>query len=706
MNDFSLLAAPRAWTSLFLLSLALPATASADQSSLQEVMVEAHPLSSEGLAQPVVVLEGDALARKRGTTLGQTLGKEPGIQSQSFGVAVGRPVIHGLTGPRVKVLEDRIDTLDASVSSTDHAATVDPFIADRIEVLKGANTLVYGAGAIGGVVDVHTGRIPHNKRSEAISGRGEASYTDNGDALAGALRLDGGIDLGESEEADQLVWHLDGFSSDAEAYDIPGFVESRQLRALEDEEEHESGLLEGSDYRDQGGALGLSWVGERGFFGFAVSQLSSRYGLPGAHEDEGGAEEEEGTPTLDLEQTRIDVEAGLENPFDGFESINFRGAINDYQHTEFEPDGEPGTEFDNDAYEVRVELVHEAVANWRGAVGLQAGRRDFAALGDEAFLSPTDTDSYGLFWVGERKLENVELEAGIRVDEVKHSPDGAFSDPGECGAEYASGLPDRDFTDVSASLGVIWPVSDNNRWSVQTDFASRAPVAEELYSCGEHLATQTFDIGNPDLDSEEAINVAVSFARQTDNTALDITAYVIEFSDYIYQAAGETPADELTRFAYTQEDAQFWGIDLSVQQALVDLSGGGRVTMNLLFDMVRGRLDSSVDGERDLPRIPAERYGIGFAVEHGVFYASLDYLYVAEQNRVAELELETDSYEDLGLTIEAQLVESDDNNQAPLTVFLRGNNLTDDEQRHHASFIKDFAPAPGRSITTGLRFSF
>ena len=194
------------------------------KSPIEVVEVHAHPLSGEGLSQAAVVLEGDSLERQLGASIGDTVGRQPGVHAATFGEAVGRPVIHGMSGARVRVMEDRIDTMDASTASADHATTVEPFIANRIEVLKGPSTLLYGAGAIGGVVDVHTGRIPHD-RAESLAGKVQLRAADNGRRTNAAVRLDGG--------GDSIVWHVDAFARDGEEYDVPGFVESARFRAAE-----------------------------------------------------------------------------------------------------------------------------------------------------------------------------------------------------------------------------------------------------------------------------------------------------------------------------------------------------------------------------------------------------------------------------------------------------------------------------------------
>ena len=213
--------------------LAVAANAAAESTSadttIEEVYVFAHPLAANGVAQPVEVLNGDLLTRNLSTNIGETVGRLPGGNSASFGPAAGRPVIHGLGGPRVRVMEARIDSLDASVTSADHQVAIEGFVAERVEVLKGPSTLLYGTGAVGGVVDIQTSRIPSERPEEPLTGRAELRGADNADLFQGAFRVDGG--------SGGFAFHADGFYRDADEYDIDGFTESAPLRAQEEAEE-------------------------------------------------------------------------------------------------------------------------------------------------------------------------------------------------------------------------------------------------------------------------------------------------------------------------------------------------------------------------------------------------------------------------------------------------------------------------------------
>ena len=680
-----------------------------EPSVIEEIIVIGHPLSGEGLAQASDVVAGDELDRKAADSIGATIGNEPGIHNSSFGAAVGRPVIHGLDGARVRIMEDRIDTLDVSVTSGDHAVTVDPFIAEQVEILKGSGTLLYGSGAIGGVVDVHTGRIPHNA-FKGVGGRLDLKTADNGDARNGSFRVDGGVGM--------LGWHLDGFSRRADDYEIPGFAASvRELaREEEEEEDHEQGeeedheeegeeffgVLPGSGFEVRGGSAGFSLVNQDEIIvGVSVSKLAAEYGIPGhghdehGHHEEGEEEEgdhedeeeghaEEGTPIADLDQMRVDFEAAIASPIPGFSSLNLRLGINSYAHNEVEPSGEIGSAFENEAWEARAEMSHEAMAGWQGVAGAQMGDRSFSVVGEEAFTPPVDTRTFGVFWVGERSFPGFQLESGIRFDSVEHDPAVGGS---------------RSFGGVSASLGMVIPFHDDWTGTVLADYSSRAPVGEELYSNGPHFATRSFEIGDAKLGEERAFNLSATLNRRGDDWSVLGTVYRTAFTDFIFQAPTGDYMEGLVVRQFNQADATFTGMDLEASVAIACWEGG-QLELSGLFDTVSAKVD--VSGNDNLPRIPPARVGLGLALANGPISAHVDFMRVFNQEDAADLEFATDGYNDLrahiGWDVEVGVMS--------VRVYLQGKNLTDDEQRKHTSVVKDLVPEPGRTIEAGVRIRF
>ncbi|MFC6977616.1 TonB-dependent receptor [Microbulbifer taiwanensis] len=438
-------------------ALTVPATYAADNTGqpLEEVNVTVSPLDkpADAVAAPVSVLSGEALRDAAAATLGQTLESQPGVANASFGGGVGLPVIRGQSANRVKVLNDNLDVADASNTSSDHAASIEPLLAQRIEILRGPAALRYGSGAIGGVVNVIDGRIP-TQVPEALEGALEMRHNSGNSQDAGVFRLSGG--------AGRVAWYLDGVYRDSDDTEIPGLAIIHREEAHHDEEHageehgHEEeefntdGFVGNTNARAHSYSGGVSWITETGFVGLSVNQLENNYGIPlGAHEhhheeEEHGEEdhhEEEAAGDeheehehgeapevvrIDMAQTRYDLKG--EHQFDDgyWDKLRLRLGYNDYEHTELEAHGDhfhEGTRFTNEAWESRIEVTHDDGGEWRGAYGLQLSNKDFAAIGDEAFVQPSKTRSVGLFTMKERAWGDWHLDLGGRAEQVSVDPD-------------------------------------------------------------------------------------------------------------------------------------------------------------------------------------------------------------------------------------------------------------------------------------------
>ncbi|HEY8567847.1 TonB-dependent receptor, partial [Microbulbifer sp.] len=477
------------------LSSAVSAETTADKrDNLEEVNVTVSPLAkpADAVAAPVSVLSGDELRKSAAATLGQTLNSQLGVANASFGGGVGLPVIRGQSANRVKVLNDNLDVADASNTSSDHAASIEPLLANSIEILRGPAALRYGSGAIGGVVNVIDGRIP-TRVPEAIEGAVEMRHDTANSQDAGVFRLQGG--------AGSLAWYLDGVYRDSGNTQIPGLAIREHDDHEGEEEAHEEefntdGYVGNTNTRAKSGSAGLSWVTDSGFVGMSVNRLENNYGIPlGAHAHH---EEEEPIPgeileseehdeeavRIDLAQTRYDLKGEHDFGDDYWDKLSFRVGHNDYEHVEIEH-GEPGTRFTNKAWESRVELTHDDGGQWRGAYGLQLSRKDFAAIGDEAFIRPSITDSIGAFTMKEREWGSWHLDLGARVENVTINP------------EYGN---DKDFDLVGLSSAIQYFLAEHQHLSLGLTSAERAPVAEELFADGAHLAESRYIIGSESLD--------------------------------------------------------------------------------------------------------------------------------------------------------------------------------------------------------------
>ncbi len=654
-----------------LAALALSGVASAaDPITLPAITVQSSPLQPEllELAQPATVLSGDALRRRQAATLGQTVEHVPGVQSATFGPGVGRPVIRGLDGPRVGVLSNGIDALDVSALSQDHAVSLEPLLLDRIEILKGPASLLYGSGGFGGVVNAVDGRIPERLSQRALRGAAELRGDTVADERTGVARLDGGVGA--------LAWHLDGFRRETDDYEIPGRAE----RFPDADEQHRGGILENSAVETEGGGIGASLIGDRGLIGLSFGRYDTFYDVPGHGEHEEGEEQEAGV-AIDLNSKRYSLRGELDTPLPGLESLRLAFGQHEYQHQELEG-AEVGTRFDNDAKEGRLELVHASLAEWNGAFGVQHTDIDFSAVGAEAFVPPNDTRRNGVFLVETREWGPWGIELGTRYDRQRLAP------------QQAQTLRHRAF---SLSGGVHYHVSEADTLKLFLARAERMPVAEELLADGPHVATRTFEIGDAGLAEETARNIDLSFIRHLGRLMGSVSVYHNRIRDFIFLSGTGAEQDGLPVRTYRQADARFTGAEFKTEVLLAERAGI-ETHLELLADTVRGEL---VQGG-NLPRIAPGRIGLGLAFEAKHWHAAAEVSRVAQQDRTAAFETDTGGYTLLNIEAAYRIPTG----TAEFELFLRGLNLTDEEARSHLSLLKDQAPLPGRSLALGLRARF
>ncbi|TXH69119.1 MAG: TonB-dependent receptor [Lysobacteraceae bacterium] len=661
-------------TPLFLaLSLVVPSLVCAQQPSsestdhgeaheIDRIVVTASPLrqSADDLSQPVEVLSGEALDEAMSTTLGETLTKLPGVQSSNFGAGVGRPVIRGLDGARVGVLSGGLSNQDVSTISQDHATAIEPFLADQIEVLKGPATLLYGSGAIGGVVNVVDGRIAERPLDAAVRGRAEIRYGSVDDGRNAMLRIDA------SGADGAMALHADGVFRDQDDYDTPDGVQANSF------------------VETRTGALGASLVGERGFVGVALSRYDHRYGNPG---EPGDPDAGEAGVSLDMLQHRVELKAGLRQDFAIFDGLRIGYAHTDYEHTEFEG-ADIGTRFLSTADEGRLELTHRNFDAWSGAVGLQIGDRSFEAIGAEAFVPRTSTRGQGLFWIEQGRWGNVQIDLGARADRVRID---------------AVGMPKRDFSPLSLSAGVSWRVGDAWRLTANIDRAERAPAEEELFADGPHVATASYEIGDPTMREERANQVELGLHFNNGRFDVNASIYQNRFDGFVYLAdtgeftEPEPGEDPLPIRRWTQADAKFRGIEAEVIAHLHD-GDGGNFDLRVFGDRVRAELD----GGGNLPRIAPGRFGADLRWQADTWRASIGATRVMRQSDVAPDETSTDGY----TLLDAHFAYRWSRDSFDWEVFVDGNNLGDAKARVHTSYLKDTVVLPGRNLALGVRLFF
>ncbi len=640
---------------------------------VETLTVTASPLSAseETMAQPVQVIAGEELRRKRAGSLGDTLAQQPGVQSSAFGPGAGRPIIRGFDAARVQVLENGIGTLDVSTISPDHAVTVEPMRARQIEILRGPATLLYGGGAIGGVINVVTDVIPR-ERPQAPTGAVELRG-----GSANRLR-EGAFDV-TAPMGPAFAIHADGFKRGARDYEIPG-------AARRDDPESPTDKLPNSFIDSKGGTVGGSWVGARGFLGAAFGTLRSDYGIPSG----------EGTRVA-LEQDKKELGAELANPLPGFSKMKLRAGFNDYEHREIEASGEVATTFRNKANEARLELLHAPWSGFEGAFGVHAQNRDLSALGEEAIIPQTQARSLAAFVLERRTWGDFTLEGGARVERERRNPEG----------DHAS----RTFNPRSFAAGAIWKFGERLGLHVNATRSERAPSIEELYSNGPHHATETFEIGNENLRKESARSLDLSLQGYGRPFSWKATVFTSRIRNYIFgqtldqdadgaadRVDGEgalVPGGEFLLLDYAQREARFHGFEVELSYRPESGAWGVR----LFGDAVRGKLV----GTGNVPRMSPSRIGAQWDGRLGPWHANATVVRARAQDRVAGFETRTPGYTrvDAELAYATRIAE-----RTNVTVFLQGTNLLDREIRLHTSFLKEVAPAMGRSFTLGVRSEF
>lgn len=658
-----------------------PLPTASDVVVLDEVVVSA-PANPQAEAASILAAEQLNLATE--PTLGQTLARMPGVSSSYFGPAASRPILRGLEGDRVRVLQNGLNTLDASATSPDHALSFEPSNLKSVEVVRGPATLLYGSNAIGGVVNAIDGRIVDEKLDGTLRGSlgGRFSSVDNG--YQSSFMLEGGWK--------GLAFHVEGFTRAAEDFRIPGnarTVGEQERNPLPPGDPEPNKIVPNSDLRAEGLSAGMSYVWDTGFIGFSFTEFHTNYGSPA-----------EPSVFIDLNQTRLDVRGAFFQPAPWIKEISYKFALSDYEHVEFE-NGMDNTVFKNDGHDARVELKHEKIAGMEGVVGFQSGRSEFFVAGAEAFLPPTTTESNSLFFFEDVTQGPLSFQFGGRYDHIETQAQN----------NDVFGAPrGRSFDNLSGSAGLLYVPTEEYSAGFTLSYTERAPTYQELFANGDHVATGTFEVGDFNLGTENSVSFEVNLRKRTGWVTGSLSAYHSRYSGFIglFPTGALGPAPENNPvYAYRAVDAQFTGAELVTTFHLLHplttepRDEGTDTNLHLEFkaDALRAR-DASTG--RSLPRIPPFHLTSSLILERGAFGARLEGIYAAPQNRLAANEVGTDSYFLLNLALTYRVV------QGPATVdfYVKGMNLTNEDAREHTSILKERLPLPGRGIVAGVKLTF
>ncbi|MBU4433969.1 MAG: TonB-dependent receptor [Alphaproteobacteria bacterium] len=652
---------------------AAPASATED-AEVSRVVVTAAPyaVSLDSITSSVNIVTRDQLDVAPPVGLGDALNGMPGLRSSAFGPGASRPVIRGLSGPRVMVLQNGVGQVDASALSPDHAVASDPGEASRIEVLRGPSTLAYGGSGIGGVVNMIDDRIPSKRADKAVEGRLAASVSsvDDGRSINGGLKVNAG----------PLVFAFDADHRTSGDYAIPTPAVSGRLAARDGLTVDPRKKVLNADVEMDAYGAGVSYVHDTGFFGLSVKRTDTTYGVPYEQILAPIDPNAEGPVSIHLKQTRYDLRGEQQVDLGPFETVRLSVGYADYQHAEVAVDtGAVGTRFLSNGTEGRLEFVQKARDGWQGAVGFQALTRDFQAIGAEAFVPSVTVKEEGVFTLQRLDKDSWGLDAGLRFD--RRTLDTAVAS--------------RQFDNVSASLGLFIKPADHQFYALTLSRNGRAPTEFELFADGPHPGTGGYEVGDSHLDSEKVTSLEATARWTGDLVRFEGHLWAAHYNGFIEETPTGAQKDSLPIYQYFQTNADFHGAE--VETSYVAWQGGqNALKLEGSYDWVRGSTDLGVPARIPPWSLTARTVWTAPRAE-----AHLEVRRVASQGRVAAFETATDGY----TTVNAMLTVKPFADPA-LRLFIDGRNLTNEEIREHVSFLKDIAPAPGRSVRAGLAWRF
>ena len=619
---------------------------------------------SDNFVIPSSTLNGRELSIRRESTLGETLNDIPGVSSSYFGPNASRPIIRGMEGDRVQIMQNGTGVLDASSLSPDHAVGVDPLIAEQIEVIRGPASLLYSSGAIGGVVNVLDHRIP-KESLDGVIGRGETRFggADNERSAAAVVDIGNGL----------FALHADAYKRKTNDLSIPDSA-SAKLKNIDGGTHAANGKLVNSAAESDGGAIGAALTFDKGHIGFSFARTNSFYGTVA-----------EPDVKIDMVNDRLDFSSEIHDLRMPITSLKFRIAYTDYQHQEISS-GALGTTFLNRGIEGSIEAAHEKIGDMSGLLGIQIQNTRFEALGNEAFVPSSHTYKQGAYIYEEINIEKLKISGSSRIDNVStNSPN--FGNP-----------TNIDFTPINMAIGGLYDW--NNQWSINTTLthSERAPTQNELFARGEHIATHQYEIGSASLKKESANGMDAKLQWKTDKHNVSVSAFYTRFDNFItlFESSNPSPVAGLN-ISYVQGlPASFKGFETEAKFCIYE--SHGELDLGFRGDYVQAKDEKTGN---PLPRIAPMRLGTSLDYKIGDFSSKVDILHGFKQDRVAINELPTDSYTLVNATISYRLKTAFN-----LEAFAKARNLLDEDIRDHSSFLKEIAPMGGRSIIIGLRGEF
>lgn len=602
--------------------------------------------------QAVDVIGSIELAKKNTASLGEALDGELGVAKRSFGPGTARPVLRGQDGDRVTITQDGIRVGGLGFQSGDHAEPIDVLTVERVEIVKGPATLLYGSSAIGGVVNAITG---HDSPHQGMTGY----LTTVGGTNGGQAGASGGLEFGTRR---WLVWGNVGGQRSGN-YETP------------------IGVVENSFSREGSAAAGFGFYPNRGFFSFNYNFNKRRYGIPFDLEDPDAEIVE-----LNPRRHSVEFRGGFrENP-SFINAGTFSVQYNNYKHAEIEAEtGEIGTQFKNNTLLYQGMFDQQKRGQLSGRFGFWGMHRDFSATGEEALAPPTKHNAFAVFGLETINIEPVTLQFGGRVETNRYHP---------APTDARSVLPDRTFTGFSGAAGIRVKTWDGGSFVSNYTHSYRAPALEELYNLGPHRGNLAFEIGNPDLTREQTNGIDFGLRHSSKRLRFEANGFYYHINDFVFLAPTGDFEEGLTVAEYAQDTARFAGAEAKFESEL-----HRAVWLKLGLDYVNAELSSS---NTPLPRIPPLRGRAGLEIRYKGLLLNPEIVMTNDQDRLFPNETRTAGYAVANLSGSYLFAHG----HTAHIVSFNFSNMGDTLYRNHLSFIKGFAPEPGRGlrVTYTLRF--
>src|SRR5215212_8823796 len=595
--------------------------------------------------QSVNTVDALTLAQESHTSIGEVLDKEPGIAKRGFGPGPARPVVRGFDGDRVQVTQDGAATGSLGSQSGDHAEPIDVLSLERLEVVKGPATLLYGSSATGGVVNAVTG---HDYAHEGWRGY----FTGVGGTTNNQGGASGGLEYGTGK---WMFWG-NGTLQRTGDYDTP------------------LGRVEQSFTREKTGTLGLGHYGDKSFASFTYGYDRRRYGVPFASFFESGGAETGSDVSIDARRHDFKFNGGWRDLVGFVNGFRLTLDYSDYAHDELEG-AEVGTHFSNKNFMYRGVFDQHKTGRFTGSWGFAGFRRDFTSVGAETLAPPTIQNNVAAFALQEIDFERVRFQLGGRVEHNGYNP---------------TGLIDRSFTGFSGAAGVRVALWEEGAFVANYTHSYRAPALEELYNDGPHVGNLTFEVGNTLLTPEVNNGVDFSLRHASKRVKGEANFYLYDIKNFVFLAPTGEIRENLIEARYDQADNHFRGTEMSL-----DVAAHETLWLNFGFDYVNAELKET---RTPLPRIPPMRGRVGVDWRYKAFDIKPEAVFVKDQDRIFPTETRTAGYTLFDLSASYTIAKPHYAQVFSVNAF----NLGDRLYRNHLSFIKDLAPEIGR----GVRFSY